>query len=165
MVREKYKVRALSSQISITHTRSDLDSNNTSHTCLASSFMRVTTTIALSGLLAAITQACTRVQVNEVFQSTTKRTRELKLWDNDEVTELSLQQDVHNGEGMDTWDADGYIVTLRNDNSAGFVTYPTTDCKSTIFVTARSLKHPVLPRLMECSDFSNALTCFFFRAA
>jgi hypothetical protein len=94
--------------------------------------MKFSTTIAFSGLLAATAQACTRVLVNEVWQSQTERTRELKLWDNDSVSELYLPQGAHLAGGQNYFYAGGYYVTMGNNNEGGIVKYLNRHSKSTI---------------------------------
>lgn len=92
--------------------------------------MKFATTVASSGLLAATAQACTRILVNEVWQSQTERTREVKLWDQDSVSALNLPQGPNLAGGKNYFGANHYWVTLGNDNEGGTVVYPNGNCES-----------------------------------
>ena len=94
--------------------------------------MKFSNTMALTGLLATTAQACTRILVNEVWQSSTERTREVTLWDQDTVSALNLPQGPHLAGGKNYFGADHYWVTLGNNDEGGTVVYPNGNCKSSM---------------------------------
>jgi hypothetical protein len=85
--------------------------------------MKYSTTLALSGLLATTAQACTRVLVNEVWQSKTERTRDVTLWDNNKVNGLKMPFAGADELG-DTYRANDYFALIYWNNERGVVSFP-----------------------------------------
>jgi hypothetical protein len=89
--------------------------------------MKLSTALALSGVLATTAQACTRVLVNEVRHSSAKRTRDITLWDQDKFTQKLPFK--HSGRLGDVWSGEGYSVQLYYANTDGTVSYPNKESK------------------------------------
>jgi hypothetical protein len=88
--------------------------------------MKFSNTFAMSVALAGTAQACVRILVNEVWGDT----REITLWDQDQVSDLRLPFKETTGND-DIWQGDGYTVAINKQNTGGSVTYPNGYCKST----------------------------------
>lgn len=73
----------------------------------------------MSIALATTAQACTRILVNEVSGNT----REITLWDQDNVSDLRLPFKETAGND-DIWQGSGYTVVIDKQNNGGSVTYP-----------------------------------------
>ncbi|TLD34175.1 hypothetical protein PspLS_00102 [Pyricularia sp. CBS 133598] len=85
--------------------------------------MKFSAVFAAIGLLNT-TQACVRISVNEIWSSSTERTRELKLWDNDDVNGEAMSF-YGRGEHGDYYAiGNRYYVFLNWNNDGGFVVYP-----------------------------------------
>jgi hypothetical protein len=85
--------------------------------------MKLSTALVLSGLLAITAQACTRILVNEIWQSRSERTRDITLWDQDKVSGYKLPS-VGSDRDEDVWQGAGYYVKLNWNNDGGVVQYP-----------------------------------------
>jgi len=89
--------------------------------------MKFSTTLAMSVALASTAQACVRILVNEVWGDT----REITLWDQDQVSDLRLPFKETTGND-DIWQGNGYTVAINKQSTGGSVSYPNGHCKSTL---------------------------------
>ena len=97
--------------------------------------MKLSTTLAMSVALATTAQACVRILVNEVWGDT----REITLWDQDQVSDLRLPFKETTG--------NGYTVTINKQSTGGSVAYPNGHCKSAMLPFRTSPKEWMLPWL------------------
>jgi hypothetical protein len=104
--------------------------------------MKFTTTLAMSVALASTAQACVRILVNEVWGDT----REITLWDQDQVSDLRLPFKETTGND-DIWQGNGYTVAINKQNTGGSVTYPNGHCKYPISA------FPAASKINDCSCF------------
>ena len=81
----------------------------------------------MSVALATTAQACVRILVNEVWGDT----REITLWDQDQVSDLRLPFKETTGND-DIWQGSGYTVTINKQSTGGSVSYPNGHCKSAV---------------------------------
>lgn len=88
--------------------------------------MKISTGVGLSILLASTAEACTRVLVKEVWQSETKRTRDLTLWDDEmsEGVQLKWGGALNDGTSREQWSGQGYWAGIYQNNDGGQVQYP-----------------------------------------
>jgi hypothetical protein len=94
--------------------------------------MKFSTALAMSVALASTAQACVRILVNEVWGDT----REITLWDQDQVSDLRLPFKETTGND-DIWQGNGYTVAIHKQTTGGSVSYPNGHCKSAIFAPLR----------------------------
>ena len=101
--------------------------------------MKFSITLAISVALAGTARACVRILVNEVWGDT----REITLWDQDQVSDLRLPFKETTGND-DIWQGSGYTVTINKQSTGGSVAYPNGHCKSAMFLIRTNLKKGLL---------------------
>jgi hypothetical protein len=98
--------------------------------------MKLIATLAASALFATTAQGCVRLFVNEIWSSSTERTREVTLWDQDKVSAVKIPFFYTQTDG-DHYSGSGYHVLLNWNNDGGWVIYPNGGSKSPFSIPKR----------------------------
>lgn len=98
--------------------------------------MRFSTILATSIALASTAQACVRILVNQVWEDSSKKTREIIMWDQDKLSDYRVPYGESHG-SYDEWRGEGYTVDINQYNDGGTVSYPSERSKLCPNITLR----------------------------